>query len=251
MAEPGAPGVDIAQLGDRLPGTFNPHGGAQFAGPDKASWVVFYKGSRHNEFESKAQGKPIFDAVDFIKVHHPGEPSNIYNQPVRPDIDPYMWPKEWDAYKRGKTDDTSGTPLSVLFPANPELVDHLKALHIRTVQQLAGLSDSALQGVQFGRELMNKAKAYLDISEKGKEFHEVNLKIEQQAAQIADLTRALSDRGLAAMPPAAPADPTGASQALAAANAEIMALKAKLSRAGTRKKPKVEAANVGADTSAV
>lgn len=233
----GAPGIDIGKLGDRLPGTFNPLLGAQFAGPDQPSWVRFYKGTVFQEHKSKVTGIPTYDPVDFVRVHHPGEPSNIYDQPVR-EIDKLLWPKEWDAYQRGTAEGVSGTPLSVLFPAQPDLVKHLEAQFIKTVQQLATLSDSALQNIQFGRELQNKAKAYLDIADKGKEFHEVNLKIEQQAAQIADLTRALSDRGLAAMPPP---DPSGNSQALAAANAEIMALKAKLSRTGTRKKKVADA----------
>lgn len=188
----GAVTFDPTIHGDRMAGRYQGQQGAQMVGPETPSWVQFYKGSRLNAHKSKEQGVPIYDAVDFMKVYHPGEPSNIYNQPVR-DQDKFVYRKQWEAYESGRADDVTGTPLNVLFPNNPELVSHLQALRIMSVQQLAGLTDTGLQQVQFGMELKNKARAYLDVAEKGKEFHAQNTKIEEQQLQINELTAKINE----------------------------------------------------------
>lgn len=187
----GAVVFDPTIHGDRMAGKYDGMSGAQMVGPETPSWVQFYKGSRYNEHKSKEAGAPIYDAVDFMKVHHPGEPSNIYNQPVR-EQDKYIYRKQWEAYEAGRTDDAIGTPLSLLFHNQPELVDHLKALKIATIQQLAGLTDTGLQQVQFGLELKRKAQAYLDAAEKGREYHQQNAKIEEQQKQIEELVQKIN-----------------------------------------------------------
>ena len=164
---------------------------AQF-GSDKDLVVIFHKGVKMNEIKSKEAGTPIFDQLDFVKVIHPGEPLNVYDQPVR-EMDKIRFRDQWKRYQDGSTQSVSGTPLAVLFPWQPEIVETLKYMQIHTVQQLANLSDTGKQNLMFGQNLSDKAKHYLQTVEKGREYHDLNNKLTAQETEIGELRRTIQD----------------------------------------------------------
>src|SRR5579885_175076 len=140
-------------------------GNIALQGTDKDLVVMFYAGTQINGHKSRQQGIPIYDPVDMIKVYHPGEPLNVPERPVV-ESDKYRFKPQWEAYKAGKSQAVEGTPLSALFPHNPEIIKTLEASHIATVQQLANISDTATQNMMFGLKLRDQAKKYLAIAEK-------------------------------------------------------------------------------------
>lgn len=156
-------------------------------GTDKDLVVVFYQGTQINGHLSRQQGIPIYDSVDMIKVYHPGEPLNVPERPVV-ENDKRRFRAQWEAYKEGKSQDENGTPLSVLFPHNPEIVKTLEAAHITTVQRLAHISDTATQNMMFGLNLRDKAKDYLAIAEKGVQYHQFEQERANLQQQIKELT---------------------------------------------------------------
>lgn len=158
-------------------------GSVALAGTDRDLVVIFHKDTKINPIKSRDQGVPIYDQVDFLKVIHPGEPLNVYDQPVR-EQDKYRFKDQWERYQKGTSQEVSGTPLSVLFPMNPEIVRSFAAIHVTTVQQLAGMSDTAKQNVMFGMNLSEKAKQYLSIADKGAEFHAMQAKMDDMAHQL-------------------------------------------------------------------
>lgn len=160
-------------------------------GTDKDLVVLFYLGTQHNKFKSEQQGVPVFDPVDMIKVYHPGEPLNVPERPVV-ESDKYRFRSQWEAYKEGKAQRIEGTPLSVLFPNNLEIVKSLEAAHISTVQQLANISDTATQNMMFGFNLRDKAKNYLAVAEKGVQFHQFERERENLQQQIRELSEQVS-----------------------------------------------------------
>jgi len=156
-------------------------------GSDKDLVVLFYAGTRLNPFKSQQQGVPMFDPVDMIKVYHPGEPLNVPERPVV-ESDKYRFRAQWEAYKEGKDQKVEGTPLSVIFPHQPEIVKSLEAAHINTVQQLANISDTATQNMMFGFNLREKAKQYLSVAQQGVQFHQFEREKEALQQQIKELT---------------------------------------------------------------
>src|SRR5215467_11148835 len=122
------------------------NGNVAMAGTDRDLVVIFHKDTKLNPLKSQQQGVPIYDQLDFVKVIHPGEPLNVYDQPVR-EQDKWRFKPQWDRYQEGAAQNVSGTPLSVLFPWNPEIVQTLAGMHITTVQQLGDLSDTGKQNL--------------------------------------------------------------------------------------------------------
>lgn len=167
------------------------HGDIALAGTDRDLVVMFHKGIKPNAFKSREVGAPVYDPVDYVKVIHPGEPLNTYDQPVR-DIDKLRFAQHWAAYEKGKSQETSGTPLSVLFPANPEIIKTLEAIYITTVQQLANLPDTAAQNLMFGFNLRDKAKDYLAVAERGVGFHQLQAAMEELRAELREKTEKLA-----------------------------------------------------------
>jgi hypothetical protein len=166
-------------------------GNIALQGTDKDLAIVFYAGTRINSFKSQAQGVPIYEPVDMIKVYHPGEPLNVPERPVN-ENDKRRFRAQWDAYKEGKDQKVEGTPLSVIFPGNPEIVKSLEVVHINTVQQLANISDTATQNMMFGFNLREKAKAYMEVASKGVQFHQFETERANLQQQIKELSEQVS-----------------------------------------------------------
>ena len=161
-------------------------------GTDKDVIAVFHPGTKHNPIKSLELGSPFFDPVDYLKVIHPGEPLNVYDQPVR-EQDKWRFKAQWDRYIAGKTQEVAGTPIAVLFPYQPEVVHSLSAMHITTVQQLADLSDTAKMNIMFGLNLSQKAKDYLTHAEKAAGYHQLQAKLDTQKEQIAELVATVNE----------------------------------------------------------
>jgi len=187
----------------------NADGTANFG--KRNSFVTFFRGTRLNQNKSVAEGVPVYDAVDMIKIVKPGERDEIHR--LADEYDKRRYAAEWKAYCENIELAVPGTPLSALLPVNPEIVDHLRALKIVTVQQLASLNDSAIGNVQFGHDLRKKAQKYLAVAEGGAEFHRLEKETEAKDAtirQLQDQVQALEQRmntllqNQATNPPAAP-----------------------------------------------
>ncbi len=200
-------------------------GNVALPGTDKDIVAMFHKDTKINFLKSREIGAPVYDQVDFLKVIHPGEPLNIYDQPVR-EQDKYRFRDLWERYQKGASQDASGTPLSVLFPHQPEIVKTMAAIHVTTVQQLAAMSDTAKQNIMFGMNLSEMAKQYLSVASNGAEFHKMAGTIEDLRQQLRETNERLE---LVKNQPAPQAD-----NGLAAT---VAALAAQVSQMSQRKKP--------------
>jgi hypothetical protein len=60
------------------------------------------------------------------------------------------YPNEWNLFARNKRDDIIGTPISIMFPADPSRAEAYKYRYIHTVEQLANCTDGDLEGLGLG-----------------------------------------------------------------------------------------------------
>lgn len=78
---------------------------------------------------------------------------------------PELWPpleKAYDAWKKGQEEPADGTPLAVWPGVNSAQADRLRGLHIRTVEDVAGMNDADMDRLGMGaRSLRDKAKAFV------------------------------------------------------------------------------------------
>jgi len=190
-------------MNDIMRGTFNPDSGFATQGNDDKVWAQFYTKAEIDGQKTKDAGHPVFHDVTYVKIIQPGE--SRLSQIDRPavDMDVERFPRQWDAFKRGKSDEIIGAPLSLLFPTNPSIVENFRRTGVHTIEQLAGLPDAALQETGMGgRQFQEKARDYLAKAESGKGYHALSEKLDQLALKvtekdnrIAALEAALASKG--------------------------------------------------------
>lgn len=115
--------------------------------PDSKLTVLFYSRAVQNTFQTEQQGRPIFDDVDFVKIHLPGDKNNIVDVPAREDHKA-RFPLHWAHYqnKRGGDQRLVGkTPISHWPRVTAAQAEELRAMQFLAVEDVAGASDSQIQ----------------------------------------------------------------------------------------------------------
>lgn len=198
---------------------------------DERLFVKFNAQAVENEKKSLEEGRPIYDQVDYIKIAQPGDQTSITHTPVtncgarqqcrnaptnRCHV--HRFPRAYAAYKGGLDQETaSGTPLSMWPILNVAQVEELKHFRVCTVEQLADLADSAIQGIGPIQNLKQQAKLFVEaargnapllkmaaeLRERDDRLAAMQNAIETQKAQIDNLIRQQSqaaNAGVAAVP---------------------------------------------------
>jgi len=165
----------------------------QYGPGDDRLIVGFYKKSVLNQARSRAEGKPVHEGRDYVKIQHPGETLNVVDRPVKED-DPQRWPRQWHSYQQGVRQVPDGVPINLLFPAKPEIETMLRGYNIHTIEQLAGLSGDAISTVGMGaQEWVNAAQRYMERANKGVDHHKFETELAKRDAVVASLTRQLAE----------------------------------------------------------
>ena len=169
-------------------------GMASSGAKDDGLIVGFYKKSVLNHARSTAEGKPVYEGKDFVKIEHPGEGNiNRVDRPIQ-ETDKYRWPRQWSLYEAGVTQTPDGIPLSLLFPAKPQVVETMRGYNIHTVEQLSKLSAQAISTVGMGcQEWVNAAQRYMEQANKGINHHQFEKEMANRDQEIATLRRQLNE----------------------------------------------------------
>ena len=183
-------------------------GGIVQYGPGDTSMVVmFYMKPVINAKTSDDNNRPTYDDKIFVRIHPPGERLNIVDRPAT-DNDRKRFPLQWMLFKENAPQETSGTPVDMLFPASPSIGAALKASGVHTVEQCAELSAHAIENIGMGaQQWVNTAKRYLEVANKGvkaselrkmseekdREIHSLKHTIDLMQAEIANLRERAGD----------------------------------------------------------
>lgn len=168
--------------------------------------MVQFKDNRIARFEnvptqniakSAEAGRPVFESKTVLFVRHPGERDEtaVAMQPHHE----FEFPRAWAAFQAGQKVDPNGTPLAVLFPAEPHIISHLRALHIFTVEMLAGVGESGIARIGMGaREYVTRAVRFMESAASAAPLASVHHELQQRDAEISalrDQVQALIDAG--------------------------------------------------------
>ena len=152
-------------------------GGHVKHGNDSSAYVRFHKKSE------KGVSK------DFVEIMFPGDTKTIVNRQVKEE-DKMRWPQYWDAYERGESFKAQGFPLEQWHSMDEGLIRMLNLKHVYTVEQLAQVTDQNGPGLGMGwRELVSKAKAFVEVREKTSDA----MKYAEQYQAIAAENKLLQD----------------------------------------------------------
>ena len=159
---------------------------SDLSNPDSRLAVKFYKRPVELKNESIAQGRPIFQEFDFIKILVPGD--------ALTEIDTYVteahktrFPIQWANYmnRQGSEESYSGTPITEWPQVSASQAEELKGIKFHTVESIAHCSDQQLQkiGMIAGMSPHNfreRAKTFLNLAQESADVS----KREEELAQL-------------------------------------------------------------------
>ena len=129
---------------------------------DDTLLVRFFKDSTQDFDRTEKEGRPCFKEVDFIQISQPG---NLSSEVIRPATmrDKARFPRHYAAYEQRNDEEYSeGTPLTEWPMINKAMVEELRYFKVRTVEQLAGMTDSSVQSAAGFSSLRQKAADWLE-----------------------------------------------------------------------------------------
>ena len=149
--------------------------------------VVFHSKLVTDQEATRAAGRTIKKNVDYVFIQIPGD-RDYTDAPVSDKPHTVnMYPRQWAAFQQKKEYVAEGTPLENLFAQDDEqpIAANLRSAGIHTVEQLANLSASAMDGVGMGAQAyVNHAKKYLEVSEKGVAYHKLQKELKERDNKI-------------------------------------------------------------------
>lgn len=135
---------------------------------DEFLLVRFFLHPRHHPQKSAEEGRPVYIDTPYISIMQPGNKDSIVIRPAT-SMDKNRFAEHWRKFQ-ARTDENEehieGTLLSEWPGVTRAQVEELRYLNVRTVEQLANLSDSNSQGIMGIQLLKTKAKKYLEAAEK-------------------------------------------------------------------------------------
>ena len=174
---------------------------------DSKLFVVFYRGAVVDDVASQEAGRPVHKDVDFVKIVVPGQRDNVValadeNYKAR-------FPKQWAQYQANAEQLGSGTPLTEVTWLTPAQIMDLKAMNVRTVEQLAAIPDSQSHAFMGFYGLKQRAEAYLEAAAGNAPLIKMQAELESRDATIAaqqqQITALAARLDALAQPTAAPA----------------------------------------------
>ena len=159
--------------------------------------VKFFIRPRLDEAASAEADRPIYREVEYVDIRIPGSPDNRV-RPATP-RDKARFPKHYAAFKnRVSQEMLEGTPLAEWPQITRSQVEELAFFGVKTVEQLAGMSDANAQQSRAGFVgLKTKAKEWLD---KMHSVETLESELANRDATIATLTERLEALEKAAKP---------------------------------------------------
>lgn len=153
------------------------------------------------EYKTQMDGQII--ERHWVEISKPGSINmSTTNVLITPKV---MASPDWDAiepayeaWKKGNAAPEHGTPLGAWPGLTPEQVQIFKACGMQCVEDIAGMTEKVMQMVKLPevRRYKEEAKRFLEA----KDQHAVELKLKQQAEQIAALQAMLEERAEAEPP---------------------------------------------------
>lgn len=110
--------------------------------------VSFYYRDVVNNYRSAMEGKKVEDSIPFIRIRIPADPTLVIDQPARQEYRE-KYHAEWAAFCGGEGS-AAGIPLSEFPSVSSSQAEVLSQLGVKTVEQLARLSDLQCQRIGMG-----------------------------------------------------------------------------------------------------
>ena len=138
-----------------------------------------------NEYLSEREGREVWEDKAYVRMIVPGDKNSIPEERVK-DSHRDRWPNQWAAFEKSREAPVEGTPLDEWAGVTRSQVMEMGSFHVRTVEQLAGLSDAQLAKVvpMGGHALRQKAQRFLDQAKDERPLAEALQRIRELEEQL-------------------------------------------------------------------
>jgi hypothetical protein len=134
----------------------------------ETAFAIFSIEARENPYETKKQGRPVFENIEYVEIIVPGS-KDVFRQPAS-EGHKQRFAQQYAQFKARETQRPDGVPIDELSTATAAERATCKALNVLTVEALASYPDSAAHRLGPGAQaLKRKAVAFLQ-SQKGASF---------------------------------------------------------------------------------
>jgi hypothetical protein len=157
-------------------------------------YVTFDMHQRHNQPKSDAEGRPVYDDVEYVRIIVPGDKQNEVHRPAS-EMDKRRWPRQYADFKSGAREAQSGTPLKEWTAISASQAKELEHFHVYTVEQLANLSDTNIQNIGPIRGLQAKAKDYLEKALGNAPMDKMRAEMLEKDSTIATMKQQMAEMG--------------------------------------------------------
>jgi hypothetical protein len=161
---------------------------------DPKAFVRFFLLPKKNEQLSAEAGRPIFEDTEYVEIIVPG---NDTNRPVLKvtEMEKRRFSSQYQKWKTsGQADFTVGTHLTEVPWITRSQVEELAFSRIRTLEQLAAVSDDVCGRMMGLYELKRKAIAHLEASVASAPLEQLQAQLDAQAAENVALRQAVEEQ---------------------------------------------------------
>lgn len=153
---------------------------------DNRLYVEFYRKPMQHEAKSREAGRAIYDEVDYIRIHTPGDKSSVIDRPINA-LDIQRFQDRYNKWKAGQAEAVTGTPLTALPGMTAAKVEEYRYFKIVTVEQLADAPDNLGQKFMSFQQDKQRAKAFMEVAANNAPIEKMNAALQERDAMIDDL----------------------------------------------------------------
>lgn len=164
--------------------------------PPGGVYPRFYMEAVQDELASANAGHACYREEERVEIILPGNPLTCPVHRVN-DEHRFRWAREYAAFKEGIEAAPDGIPIEEWPILNRAQVMELRALKIRTVEQMSQLPDTATQRAMGLAQLREKARAFLDDAAAIALTERVTKENDTLRNQVSTLTRQVEELGAA------------------------------------------------------
>ena len=169
---------------------------------DEALLVKFFIKAKLSQSATKKEGRPIYRDVEYIDIKIPGDRTGGACRPARP-RDIQRFARHYKAFKeRVEGDDEliEGTPLSEWASMSRSVVEEMAFFNVKTVEQLAAMSDTHTGKFMGINALKRKAQEWLAAAKQQQEGINLSQELKKRDDKIDEMSDQIKQLLAAAKP---------------------------------------------------
>lgn len=148
-----------------------------------------------NETKSLEAGHPIYEDKEYITIIVPGDKTSIVHRPVWAQ-DKERFARQYAQFKQGLEQIEVGLPLKLWGAITLSQAKEFEYFNIKTVEQLANMSDGNGANIMGFNGLKQRAKDYLAQTKEQQPLLEMRAEMEKKDIEIATLANSFNELSL-------------------------------------------------------